>query len=541
MGWRKGQHTPQHLALLGELELLLHRQGAWHSTCQTEVTNPWLPMRIPMRIPVAFCSVLALSLAAQTPLVFSTQKERKDLRLTLYQNGKAFIQDTRSVVVPSGASVLRVFDLSADIAPESFQVRTLDGGDPLGIRRQSYLLSRPTSQQVLSLREGKSVRVASSRNGKEVIEDATLVSAEGETLVLKFADRVEVLGASSPRRIIVSELPNETPPTPRMDVAIETGARGARSVLLAYVSSGFSWTPAYAVVIQPGEDRIDLTAWASIVNFTRTPVEGARIDLLAGDVPAIPDARNSTMNFSFAPGVKFDKAPPPPPPPPPGFMESWMPAAISAGDRKVYTLPDKYDLLPNQLIQVPFLEAREVKVRKEYRLTRNLFWDEDEAPAGEGEQLPIVAALLFKNEESQHLGRQLPAGTVRQYQADEKGILRFLGEDQIAESAAGMEVRLALGTVTDLTARCKMTDHTVKEEAAPRRSEEERAYEILFTNRKDAAQVIHTQIEIPGEWTLLSSTLPGSKEQAHTLGFQVQVPAKGQTKLQFRVRTRSGR
>jgi len=390
--------------------------------------------------------------------------------------------------------------------------------------------------------EGKTIKIASLQGGKEVVEEAILLSADGEGLVLKFSDRLEVLGASSSKRIILPGLPQELEDQRQVEISFEKGAGSPKSVVLAYLSTEFSWTPTYSAVIQPSESSLDLTAWASIVNFTGTPFPGARIDLLAGDVPMIPDGRG-VMNM--APGiVKYDK-----PPMPPlarlakiaDFEESWMPGATNVGERKLYALPGRFDLLPNQLVQVPFLQAPNVKVRKEYRLTRNLFQDDDEIAEGEGQQIPVEASLVFKNEEAQQLGRQLPAGTVRLYQADGSGVLQFLGEDQVSESSTGMEVRLGLGTVTDLTARSKMTDHTIKEIVTPKRSEEERAFEILFTNRKDSPQTIHAQVEIQGDWTLLSSNLPGTKEQAHTLGFQVQIQAKGQTKLQYRVRTRSAR
>ncbi|MCE1229638.1 MAG: hypothetical protein LWX11_09170, partial [Firmicutes bacterium] len=202
--------------------------------------------------------------------------------------------------------------------------------------------------------------------------------------------------------------------------------------------------------------------------------------------------------------------------------------------------PGSFDLMPNQVMQAPFLEAPNIAVRKEYRIVRSLSDDEDTVDP-DGLSIPVVANLIFKNDEAQRMGRQLPTGTVRLYQADETGVLRFLGEDQIAESASGMEVRLGLGAISDLTAKWRTTDHKLNEPSSTRRSEEEKSFEVTLINRKDCLLTVHVQVDVQGDWTLLSSNFPGIKEQAHTLGFQVPVPSKGHAKLICRVRSQTTR
>ena len=43
---------------------------------------------------------------------------------------------------------------------------------------------------------------------------------------------------------------------------------------------------------------------------------------------------------------------------------------------------------------------------------------------------------------------------------------------------------------------------------------------------------------VGGDWELVNSTHPGVREDAHTLTFDLKVPANGQTKLKYRVRAR---
>jgi len=497
-----------------------------------------------MRIlPMTFLSLFTLSLVGQDKPLVSSQKDRQTIRLTIYQGGKALVQEKRSIDLPKGRVLLRVEDLTSGIDPSTFSLQSQDFRTSLGIKRQAFLYARPTAQQLLSRYEGKEVRVPDTKGGSEVLETATLLSGEGGSIALRFPDRVEILNSAASRRLVLPSLPAEVSSTPIMEVTMDNPLAGRKDLIASYLTQDFRWTPSYSVIVQPSETQIDLVAWATVLNSSKVVVENAQIDLLAGDVPSDGESLASLPMARLARGVVSNVvqfAAPPPPPPPSAFGDS-VPIGTSVGEHKVYALPSVLTLLPSQSIQVPFLEAHEIKIRKEYRLQNIFGFDDSDSGDAEGTQLPIEKSIIFRNAESEHLGRELPAGTVRIYQPDANGVLRYLGDVQAPESVSGMDVRLGLGTVSDLTAKSRMTDHKVMDDPAPRRILEEKAFEVLLTNRKDKPEIVHVQVEIDGEWTLLSSSHPGTKERAHTLGFQVQVPAKGQSKLLYRVKSRSGR
>ena len=493
--------------------------------------------------------LVALSLVAQSPSLTSTAKDRKNLRLTIYQGGKAFVQESRTLLLPKGPTLLRLEDLTSGIDPSTFSIQDSDLSTSLGIKRQSYLYARPSAQNLLSRFEGKSVKVATTRGSAEALEQATLLSGEGGNLVLQFPDRVEVLGISALNRLVLPGLPSEISTKPQVEAFLESTKPGTRSVALAYVSSGFQWTPSYSVFIKPGDTSIDITAWAKVNNSSTTIMEGAQVDLLTGDLPGDgePDGLMSLPKADRSLGgvvsnVAMHLAPPPPPPPLALMFDSEnAPTGTNVGEHKVYALPTPLTLLPFQSVQVPFLEARGVKVTKDYRITQYYAAGDSFAPNGNGNQVPIETFISFKNAESEHLGRQLPEGKVRMYQPDANGVVRFIGDYQIPESVSGMEVRLGLGPASDLTAKRRVIEVKVLEDPSPRRSLEEKTIEYLLTNRKDEVQSVHIQTVVPGDWTLVSSSHPGTKEQANTLGFKIQVPGKGQTKLEYKVRTRLNR
>lgn len=494
--------------------------------------------------------LVALSLVAQSPSLTSTAKDRKNLRLTIYQGGKAFVQESRTLLLPKGLTLLRLEDLTSGIDPSTFSIQDSDLSISLGIKRQSYLYARPSAQNLLSCFEGKVVKVATNRGSSEALEQATLLSGDGGNLVLQFPDRVEVLGISALNRLVFPGLPSEISTKPQVEAFIESTKAGTRSIALAYVSSGFQWTPSYSVFIKPGDTSIDITAWAKVNNSSTTIMEGAQVDLLTGDLPgdgesdglmSLPRADRSLGGVVS--NIAMHLAPPPPPPPPQSLMfaSENAPTGTNVGEHKVYALSTPLTLLPLQSVQVPFLEARGVKVNKDYRITQYYSASDSFAPNGNGNQVPIETFITFKNTESEHLGRQLPEGKVRMYQPDANGVVRYIGDYQIEESVSGMEVRLGLGPASDLTAKKRVSEVKVLEDPSPRRSLEEKTIEYLLTNRKDEVQSVHIQMVVPGDWTLVSSSHPGTKEQANTLGFKIQVPGKGQTKLECKVRTRLNR
>jgi hypothetical protein len=198
-------------------------------------------------------------------------------------------------------------------------------------------------------------------------------------------------------------------------------------------------------------------------------------------------------------------------------------------------------LLPMQSVQVPFLEVHGIKVLKEYQIRQSFSGGNPYFSDSGGTQVPIETFLTFKNTESDNLGRQLPGGRVRLYQPDANGVLRYLGDTEVPESVSGMEVRLGLGPASDLTAKKRIVDYRVVDDPSPKRSTEEKSIEFMLTNRKDEPQAVHIQVNISGDWSLVSSSHPGRREQANILGFKVQVPAKGRTKVECRVKTRLNR
>jgi len=66
----------------------------------------------------------------------------------------------------------------------------------------------------------------------------------------------------------------------------------------------------------------------------------------------------------------------------------------------------------------------------------------------------------------------------------------------------------------------------------------ESAWEIDLRNHKDTAEQVEIDEPMDGDWTIVSSSHTPQKKDQFTMVFDVKVPAKGETKVTWRVRVR---
>jgi hypothetical protein len=66
----------------------------------------------------------------------------------------------------------------------------------------------------------------------------------------------------------------------------------------------------------------------------------------------------------------------------------------------------------------------------------------------------------------------------------------------------------------------------------------ESSWELELRNHKDTPVVVEDYEPIGGDWTVVESSLPYVKKDAGTFTFDVKVPARGKTKVTYKVRLR---
>ena len=140
--------------------------------------------------------------------------------------------------------------------------------------------------------------------------------------------------------------------------------------------------------------------------------------------------------------------------------------------------------------------------------------------------------LDIQNKESNHLGIALPKGIVRVYKADSSGAKQFIGEDQIDHTPRDEKLRIKMGDSFDVVGERKQMSYS---SIADRGCISESEWEISLRNHKDTAQVVEDVEPIGGEWTILSQSDPWEKKDAFTFTFKVNVPARSEKKITYKV------
>ena len=125
----------------------------------------------------------------------------------------------------------------------------------------------------------------------------------------------------------------------------------------------------------------------------------------------------------------------------------------------------------------------------------------------------------------------VPAGTVRVYQADQKGGVQFVGEDRIGHTPKDETLNLKIGNAFDVVAERNQTDF---EKIAGNIYEVE--FEITLRNHKTVPVSVEVNEQVGGTWRMLRSSHEWTKTAAWATQFTVPVAADGTYVLNYRVR-----
>lgn len=464
--------------------------------------------------------------AAAIPERTTTLAEQQHIALTIYNQDLALIKDSRNVTLEAGENALAWRDVSARIRPETALLRNAptagSGTAGFTLLEQNFDFDLLTPQKLLEKSVGRNLRIIKTNpaTGAESLEEARLLSANGGT-VLQFSDRIESHPAG---RIAFQTLPGNLRDRPTLVIRLDAARSGTQALELSYLSGGLSWKADYVAELSGREDQLDLNGWVTLTNQSGASYPDARLQLVAGNVNRVRDEiapRAEVMMAMAAPAAA-------------GRMKE-----ESLFEYHLYTLERPTTLAENQTKQVALLSASQVSVRKEYRLQGADYYYRD--AFGEiGRAVKPNVFVEFDNK-GRNLGIPLPKGTLRLYKRDKAGNAQFIGEDRIDHTAKNETVRVRLGEAFDVSSDRKQI--SFKRIAGNNRNGDniaivETGFDVQIRNAKDEAVTVKVVEPMPGDWEMLSETLPHTKESAHTATWNVKVPAEGKTTLSYRVRVR---
>ena len=444
----------------------------------------------------------------------SGDADRRQVSITVYNQGFGIVREVREFAdLGKGRVALEFRDVASTIQPETVAVKSLGGG--LNVLEQNYRFDLLTPETLLDKYVGRNVRAYRyhEATGKEDVVDAKLLSVANGP-VLQMGNEITF---GYPGRLAFPELPPDLIAKPTLVWLVES-AQPKQSLEVSYLAQSLSWKADYVFVVNDKDDKGDLVGWVTLQNQSGATYRDAELKLVAGDV-------NRVREEAPQPQRMYKSAAP---------MAAGAPQFKEEGlfEYHLYTLGRPTTVRDKEQKQVTLLEAPGIGVTKKLIFFGQTYWFRGQY--GQVAQNQKVGVFLdFKNSEANKLGMPLPKGTLRVYKADKSGAKQFVGEDSIDHTPRDEKVRVKLGEAFDVVA-----DRKQMEWKALGSCVSESAWELELRNHKDEAVRVEVREPAGGDWTIVESSLPATKEDAQTFTFDVPVPKRGATKVKYRVRVR---
>jgi hypothetical protein len=449
----------------------------------------------------------------------SRSEDRKAVAVTVYNDGFGLVREVRDVDLGTGRISLEFRDVSSLIEPDSVHVKSLAKGNALSILEQNYRYDLLSPQKLLEKYEGKKVKLYrwNKELGKDEEIDAEILAYSAGQPVLKVGNEITY---GMPARFAFPEVPKNLIAEPSLVWLLES-EQPKQSIEVTYLTQGFGWSADYILTIgdeaaSSAMSTADLTGWVTLQNNTSTTYENAQLKLVAGNVQRV---RPVTTALAKAAEEKDD-----------GPRDERQFKEESFFEYHLYTLERPTTLLSNEQKQVTLLEGHGVQVHRQLIFYGASYYYRGSYGHVVSNQ-KVGVFLEIKNEEKNHLGIPLPKGTVRVYKADKSGAVQFIGEDNIDHTPRDEKLHIKMGDSFDVVGDRKQTDFKQISECV-----DETTWEIALRNHKDVADEVLVSEPIEGDWQILSSSMPYEKKDANTFTFLPKVPARGETKITYRVR-----
>ena len=459
--------------------------------------------------------LLSRDAAAAPPATrVSEGKDRKSVSITVYNADFGLVREVRELDgLPKGLVALEFRDVASTIQPETVAVKAL-GQAGLRVLEQNYRYDLLTPEKLLEKYVGRGVRAYRyhEATGKEDVVDAKLLSVEGGP-ILQIGSEITF---NYPGRLAFSELPPNLMARPTLVWLVEAQAP-RQSLEVSYLAQSLSWSADYVLVLDDKETKAGLVGWVTLVNNTGTSYRDAALSLVAGDVhrvqPMADMRREKSMRtMAGAQAPQFQEE---------GLLEYHL-----------YKLERRTDVLDREQKQVTLLEAEGVGIQKKLVFFGQQYWFQGQY--GELVKNQKVSVYLdFQNGAENRLGMPLPRGTVRIYKADKSGAQQFVGEDAIDHTPRDEKISIKAGEAFDVVADRKQASWSSLGNCSS-----ESTWEIELRNHKDEDVRVEVREPAGGDWTIVESSHPAVKDDAHAFHFDVSVPKRGKTKLHYKVRVR---
>lgn len=423
--------------------------------------------------------------------------------LTIYSRDLGFVREARSLELSSALDTVRLEGVSQRLDFPSVRLAPAQGR----VTRLAYRWDTASGDQLLERSLGKRIRAVS--RGDRVAE-GTLLASDGAWVVLR-ADDGALIGVSRQtlEEVRLAQPSRELSLRPAIEAVVAGARAGKVAAELSYLTGGLSWTAEHTLV-RTSETQGRWATTVQIENTTGRDYADAAVKLIAGE-----PSRTGPAGLPKAEMMMMARAAD-------GMMTSGeaQMSEQSFADYHLYTLASRATLRDRETQSLTMVEERGITLAPRY-LYRN------------GDARGILSRLEVVNSQKAGPGVALPAGRVRSFAADADGELQFTGESRIGHTAADEKYEVDLGYAFDLVAERRDT-------GSRRISDREREYSVRIElrNRKKTAARITVEESAAGEWEMVTSSMPGRREDGQKLVFDADVAAGATRVITYTARQR---
>jgi len=464
---------------------------------------------------LALLAAASPALAQATGHSISTADDRKQVSITVYNQNFGLVREVRQLPkLGAGKVELEFRDVAANIQPETVHIKGLAGPNSLNVLEQNYRYDLLTPQTLLEKYVGKGIRAYryNEKLGKDEGVDAQLLSV-ADSPVLKINNEITF---NYPGRLAFPQVPDNLIAKPTLLWLVDS-KQANQTVEVTYLTQNLNWSADYVLVVDDSEKKGDLSGWVTLVNQSGASYKDAELKLVAGDVNRVQPQQPRVMYEMAAKAAVADDA---------GFKEQGL------FEYHLYRLGRPTTVLQNEQKQVRLLQAPAIGVDKKLIFFGQQYWFRGQYGQVMSNQ-KVGVYLDIQNSEKNHLGMPLPKGTLRVYKADKSGAQQFVGEDAIDHTPRDEKLRVKMGEAFDVVGDRKQVEwHELGSCVS------ESAWEVEIRNHKDTAVEVEDYEPVGGDWTLLSSSQAADKKDAGTFSFQIKVPARGKTKVSYKLRVK---
>lgn len=410
--------------------------------------------------------------------------------------GYAIVHERRGNEVGAGRGTLTLNGFPRYLDAGALTI-TLEHGHVFSQRFESESLR---SDRVLERSIGRQVTIEQYLGDSLVELTGELLSA-AVPLALRMDDG-SIVSINDYSRLRLANPPAGVSAVPQLRLGVESPRAGAQTLQLSYPTNGLAWRAEYVARLKHGRDcRVDFASFAQIVNHSGHSFPSARVKLVAGP----PEHESLTA---------------------------------SASGRHPYRLANPTDLPDGSSQQVALVpEQRDQRCREELLYVgQNLRAQPNRVPItdagfGTGGMRQIRRTLSFKLSGD----TTLPAGRVRVLAEDAvDGTLDMLGEQQLASTRPEQPLDLGMGIAPGLRGDRRVQDFVLEPDGLAMAE----TVRLRLRNGNDAVQKVRVREHLYRwtRWDVIETSQPFERRDDDAIEFTVDVPAKGEASIGYRVR-----